>query len=60
MHAMKHPAEPLHARDSRDAREMPSPDRNDAHDALIREIADDARVSPECYLRDTIVPEGGE
>ncbi|EYF00995.1 hypothetical protein [Chondromyces apiculatus] len=35
-------------------------DRTALHDALLREIAKDARQEPERYLQDSIVPEGGE
>lgn len=57
MQALKHPVELLNVRE---ARETTRPEHEGAHDALIREIAEDARISPESYLRDTIVPEGGE
>jgi hypothetical protein len=43
-----------------DAREAPREDRLEAHDALIRDVAEDARTEPERYLKETIVPEGGE
>jgi hypothetical protein len=46
--------------DQTDAREAPREDRLAAHDALIRDIAADARIEPERYLKETIVPEGGE
>jgi len=31
-----------------------------AHEALLREIAEDARREPERYLADSLVPNGGE
>ena len=43
-----------------DPREAPQTERHAAHDAVLREIAEDARVAPERYLQDSIVPEGGE
>lgn len=43
-----------------DPREDPRTDRRAAHDAVLREIAEDAKVAPERYLQDSIVPEGGE
>jgi hypothetical protein len=36
------------------------PERTPDHDALMREIAADARTEPERYLAESIVPEGGE
>ena len=30
------------------------------HEALLREIAEDARREPERYLADSVVPKGGE
>lgn len=41
------------------AETIPEPKR-DTLDATMRTIAEDARVEPESYLRETIVPEGGE
>lgn len=41
----------------------PAPTEDDAADVMARlidEIAEDARVAPEAYLQETIVPEGGE
>lgn len=29
-------------------------------DKLVRDVAADARLDPEAYVRETIVPEGGE
>lgn len=54
---MKHAVEPINVRDARENR---GPERQEVYEALIREIAEDACVEPERYLRDTIVPEGGE
>lgn len=34
--------------------------KKDRLDELARQVAEDARVEPEKYLRETIVPEGGE
>ncbi|AKT43694.1 hypothetical protein [Chondromyces crocatus] len=43
-----------------DIQEARPSDREALHEALLREIADDARIAPERYLQDSIVPEGGE
>lgn len=36
------------------------PESTPEHDALIREVAEDARQEPERFLQDSIVKEGGE
>jgi transposase len=39
---------------------QPKPEATPEHDALIREVAEDARREPERFLADSIVREGGE
>ena len=48
-------AENLQPQESPRARE-----RREALDDVVAEVAVDARVDPEGYARDTLVPEGGE
>jgi hypothetical protein len=36
------------------------PEPTPEHDALIRDVAEDARREPERFLKDSVVPEGGE
>lgn len=36
------------------------PETTPEHDALIRDVAEDARREPERFLKDSVVPEGGE
>lgn len=49
--------------EAEDAARVRSPDLEEEEEtlaALAREVAEDAQQTPEAYLRETIVPEGGE
>jgi len=55
---MSAPAKKILSHQGHDAESRP--EAAPEHDALLAAIAADARLEPERYLEDSIVPEGGE